>query len=155
MAEEKRRLPPQGKRIMALDLGEKRIGVALSDETHLIASSHAVVARTSRASDFAQIAEIVTRENVGFVIVGLPVQLDGDEGAIAAWVRDYSADLAKHLQLPYLLWDESFTTQRASQSMRARGTRARDQREWIDAVAAAFLLQDYLDARRAGGQQNV
>lgn len=134
-------------RILALDLGEKRIGVAISDETQLIARSYAVIERTSRVADFAQIAEIVARENVGSLLVGLPVELDGAEGPLAAWVRDYSAALAEDLGLPLTFWDESFTSKQASESMRARGIRAREQKEWIDAVAAAFILQDFLNAR--------
>lgn len=137
---------PEG-RIMALDLGEKRIGVALSDETHLLARSYAVVKRSSRQEDFRQLAEIAGAEKVGHLLVGLPIQLDGTEGPLAAWVRDYAADLAGHLHLPYHLWDESFTTKEARSSMRARGKSARQQRDWIDAVAAAMLLQNYLDAR--------
>lgn len=140
--------PRPGKRIMALDLGEKRIGVALSDETQLIARSHSVIERGSREADFRQIAAIVAEEDVGFLVVGLPVQLDGEEGALARWVRDYADELASHLDLGYLLWDEAFSTKQASASMRARGTSARDQKGWIDAVAAAFILQDYLEARR-------
>lgn len=138
---------------MALDLGEKRIGVALSDETRLIARSYTVIERTSRDADYEQIAAIVSEEDVGFLVVGLPVQLDGEEGQIAAWVRDYARELAGRLGIGYTFWDESFTTQQASASMRARGTRAREQRGWIDAVAAAFILQDYLDARRRAGSR--
>jgi putative Holliday junction resolvase len=140
--------PVSGKRIMALDLGEKRIGVALSDETHLIARSYTVLERTSRRADFAQIGDIVAENNVGFLVVGLPVKLSGEEGPIAAWVRDYTAELSEQIGLDYALWDESFTTQQASDSMRQRGRRAKEQRDWIDAVAAAFILQDFLDARR-------
>lgn len=135
-------------RILALDLGEKRIGVAVSDETQLIARSYSVIERNSRAADFAQIAEIVASEDVGSLLVGLPVELDGTEGPLAQWARDYGETLAEHLGLDLAFWDESFTSKEASASMRARGIRARDQKEWIDAVAAAFILQDYLDARR-------
>ncbi len=135
-------------RILALDLGEKRIGVALSDEMQLIARSVAVIARSSRAADFEQIASIAREHGATSLLVGLPVELDGQEGALAAWVRDYSAALGQHLGLEVTLWDESFSSKQASASMRARGVRAREQKEWIDAVAAAFILQDYLDARR-------
>lgn len=135
-------------RILALDLGEKRIGVAISDETQLIARSYTVIERGSRAADFDQIADIVAREGVGSLVVGLPVEMDGTEGPLADWVRDYSAALADHVGLDLTFWDESFTSKQASASLRARGIRARDQKEWIDAVAAAFILQDYLDARR-------
>lgn len=135
-------------RIMALDLGEVRIGVALSDELHLIASAHMVIERSSRQADYEQIAAIVAEHNVGSLVVGLPVHLDGSEGPFTEWVRDYTAELAERLELPYTFWDESFTSAQAAASMRARGIRAREQRGWLDAVAAAFILQDYLDAQR-------
>ncbi len=137
---------------MALDLGEKRIGVAVSDESQVLARSYAVVQRTSRQADFRRLAEIAATEQVVYLLVGLPIRLDGTEGPLAAWVRDYAADLAAHLQLPYQLWDESFTTREAQASLRARGKRAHQQRDWIDAVAAAMLLQNFLDARERAGQ---
>jgi putative Holliday junction resolvase len=143
-----RPLKETGERLMALDLGEKQIGVAISDELQMIARSHSVIQRTSRAADFAQIKEIAGTEGVGALVVGLPVELDGAEGPLARWVRDYAAALGEHLKLDVTFWDESFTSKQASASMRARGIRARDQKEWIDAVAAAFILQDYLDAQR-------
>lgn len=136
------------RRILALDLGEKRIGVALSDELHLLARSYAVIERSSRKADFEQIATIARGHDVGHLVVGLPIDPRGEEGAIARWVRDYTADLAGHLGVDYTLWDERLTTAEASASMRARGVRAEDQKEWIDAVAAAFILQRYLDAQR-------
>lgn len=137
-----------GRRILALDLGEKRIGVALSDELHLIARSYAVIERSSRKADFEQITTIVRDHDVGHLVVGLPIDPRGEEGAIARWVRDYTADLAGHLGVDYTLWDERLTTAEASASLRTRGVRAEDQKEWIDAVAAAFILQRYLDAQR-------
>lgn len=143
-------VPPAGRRIMALDMGEKRIGVAISDETHLLARSYEVLTRTSRKADFARLAEIARAEEVGFLVVGLPLAIDGEEGPLVPWIRDYTAALAAALQLPYTFWDETFTTKQASASMRARGTKAREQRGWVDAVAAAIILQDYLDARRGG-----
>jgi putative Holliday junction resolvase len=135
---------------MALDMGEKRIGVAVSDETQLIARSYEVLPRTSRKADFARLAAIVAQENVGFLVVGLPLELDGAEGPLVPWIRDYTAAVAAALDLPYGFWDETFTSQQAGASLRARGVRAREQRGMLDAVAAAFILQDYLDARRGG-----
>lgn len=137
-----------GRRILALDLGEKRIGVALSDELHLLARSYTVIERGSRSADFEQIAAIAREHEVGHLVVGLPIDPRGEEGELARWVRDYTADLAEDLALEYTLWDERHTTSEASASMRARGVRAKDQKEWIDAVAAALILQRYLDAQR-------
>jgi putative holliday junction resolvase len=134
-------------RVLALDLGEKRIGVAVSDETRTIARSHSVLLRTSRLADFEKIGRIIDEEGVTLVVVGLPVHLDGREGQKAAWVRDYTAALANHLNVAAELWDEALTTVAAQESMRQRGQSRRKQRQWIDAVAAAFILQSYLEAR--------
>lgn len=138
-------------RILAIDMGEKRIGIAVSDPLRLIARSYTVLERRSRREDFARIGEIIDREGVDLVVMGLPINLSGDEGNKAAWIRDYAGELARELAIELLFWDESFTTVQAAESMRARGKNARQQKEWIDAVAAAFILQSYLDATHAGG----
>jgi putative holliday junction resolvase len=138
-------------RILALDLGEKRIGVALSDETRLVARSFTVIARTSRLADFEKIGRIVDEQAVTLIVVGLPLHLDGREGQKAAWARDYAAALAGHLRIPVELWDEALTTVAAQESMRQRGQSRKKQREWVDAVAAAFILQNYLDAQKNDG----
>jgi putative holliday junction resolvase len=138
-------LPRRGK-VMALDLGEKRIGVAVSDGLRMIASGHSVFERTSRAADFAHIQELVAAENVTLLVMGLPVSLSGEDSRQTTWVRDYTADLQKHLDIPIIFWDESLTTKQAEASLRARGKRGHQLKERIDAVAAAFILQSYLDA---------
>ena len=86
-------------RILALDLGEKRIGVALSDEYQRIARPYRVIRRSSRLTDFAAIARMVDLEDVVFIVVGLPYLLSEEEGSKAAWIQDYSADLASSLGL--------------------------------------------------------
>lgn len=136
-------------RVMALDLGEKRIGVALSDPTCTIARSHAVLPRTSRLADFEKICQIIEENGVALLVVGLPIPLSGVEGQMVAWVRDYTADLGRRLTIPVEFWDESFSTVQAQASLRARGKKAKQQRGWVDAVAAAFILQDYLDAKKS------
>lgn len=136
---------------MALDLGEKRIGVAISDATRLIAGSYGVVKRKSREEDFARYAQIIADEDVKLLVVGLPVPLSGQEGQRAAWVRDYVEELRPQLGVPIVFWDESLTTKQAEASLRARGKRGRKLKERVDAVAAAFILQSYLDAHREEG----
>jgi putative Holliday junction resolvase len=133
---------------MALDLGEKRIGVAVSDETGLVARSHTVFKRTSRLADFEKIGRIIDQEAVTLLIIGLPVLLSGEEGSKAAWVRDYGADLAQRLDIDIEFWDESLSTVDAEDSLRERGIHGRKRRSRVDAVAAAFILQSYLDAHR-------
>jgi putative Holliday junction resolvase len=131
---------------MALDLGEKRIGVAISDESRIIAKAYTVLLRKSRQEDFQRYADIIAENNITLLIMGLPIPLSGVEGQRAAWVRDYTAELAQYIDIPIKFWDESFSTKQAEASLRARGRRGKKVKERVDAVAAAFILQEYLDA---------
>jgi putative Holliday junction resolvase len=132
-------------RVLALDLGEKRIGVAVSDATRTIATALAVIQRTSRAADFAAIGRFLAEQRANLLVVGLPIMLDGTEGEKAAWVRDYAADLGQHVHAPIVFTDEAFTTVQAENSLRARGQKGRKIRQNVDAVAATLILQAYLD----------
>lgn len=135
-------------RVMAIDLGEKRIGVAVSDPTRLVAKAYGVLRRKSRQEDFARYGRIIAEQDVTLLVMGLPVPLGGVEGDRAAWVRDYTAELRGHVTVPVEFWDEALSTKRAEESLRARGKRGKAIKERVDAVAAAFILQDYLDAQR-------
>lgn len=134
-------------RVLALDLGEKRIGVAVSDATRTIARSLTIFARKSRREDYATIVRLVAEQEANLLVVGLPIPLSGVEGEKAAWVRSYTAELQQHLGIPVQFWDEALTTVQAYDSMRQRGQRAKQAKGRIDAVAAAFILQSYLDAQ--------
>lgn len=143
-----RRLPhrhPAG-RAMGLDVGGERIGVAISDETWLIATPLEYVAR--RRNDRAHLQQLIARWDIGHLVVGLPTGLSGREGPQAADVRAYADATAAALELPLEYWDERFTSSIAEQSLIAMGTRREARREQIDAVSAAVILQGYLDARR-------
>ncbi len=133
-------------RVMALDLGEKRIGVALSDESQRIARPYTVLKRSSREADFEKIRQIIAEQNVTLLVIGLPTLLSGQEGDKAAWVRDYASELAQSIDCRIELFDESLTTVDAEASLRNRGIRGKRKRQRIDAVAAAFILQSFLDA---------
>lgn len=134
-------------RVLALDLGEKRIGVAVSDATRTIAKSLTVFKRKSRKEDYATIAHLIAEQQANLLVVGLPVPFSGIEGEKAAWVRHYAAELQQHLAIPIEFWDEALTTVQAYDSMRQRGKSAKQAKDRIDAVAAAFILQSYLDAQ--------
>ncbi len=134
---------------MAIDLGEKRIGIALSDPLRMVAKGHSVIKRKSRREDFARYQQIIKEQAITLVVMGLPVPLGGVEGAKAAWVRDYTADLQTHLTIPIVLWDEALTSKRAEESLRAQGRKLKKIKQRVDAVAAAFILQDYLEANQA------
>lgn len=137
-------------RVMALDLGEKRIGVAVSDPTRTIAKAYGMIPRKSRREDFEHLGRIAAEQAITLLVVGLPVPFSGVEGPMAAWVRDYTADLAQHLGLPAEFWDESLTSVQAEESLRARGKRGKKIKQRVDEVAAAFILQSYLDAHGQG-----
>ena len=133
-------------KFLALDLGEKRIGVALSDGLKMVAQAHEVFSRTSRKADFAHIAALVQTNNVSRIVVGLPISLDGSEGAMAKWARDYGRDLGETLNITIAFWDESFTSEMAAESMAAQGYSRKKMKGKLDAVAAALILQSYMDS---------
>jgi putative Holliday junction resolvase len=137
---------------LALDLGERRIGVAVSDLLGLIATPLVVITRSSKAADFRKIGDLVRRQEAGVLVVGHPLNADGSPGPQAQRVERYAAALEEALReeglaVPLLLWDEYGSTQRAQEAMIASGRGARSRRESIDAVAAAMILQDYLDVQ--------
>ncbi len=136
---------------MAIDLGDLRIGIALSDPSWTIASGFGVINRSSRQSDFDKIGHIAEEHNVLRIIVGLPTLLSGEEGTRAAWARDYASSLSSALGIQARLWDESLTTVDAEASMRERGYSQNRRRERVDSVAAAFILQSYLEFIRSEG----
>lgn len=133
-------------RVLALDVGEKRIGVAISDLSQTLARSLKVIQGGSRQEGFAIVARLIEEYEVEKVVVGYPRSLDGMAGAQAERVERYAADLAKALTVPVLLWDERFSTVSAERLMKEAGLRGEKKQERVDAVAAAVILQDYLDS---------
>ena len=134
-------------RVLALDLGAKRIGVAISDPTGTIAGTLTVLVRRSRARDLAAIAELLQREGAERIVVGLPISLNGTMGPQARAALRFSEELAKGFQVPVETWDERFSTVEAQRILQAQGVKAKDQRRRIDATAAAVILQEYLDTQ--------
>jgi len=133
-------------RVLALDVGDKRVGVAISDLTQFLARTLKVIQRDPHQEDFAAVARLVEEYEVERVVVGYPRSLDGTVGKQAEKVERYAVGLAKALTVPVVLWDERFSTVSAERLMREAGLRGKKKRERIDAVAAAVILQDYLDS---------
>lgn len=131
--------------VLAIDLGEKRIGLAVSDSGRMIARSYGVIERKSRREDFARFQAIISEQKVTLVVMGLPLHLDGSDSATTAWVRVFCrlhADLG-----PVTLWDKRYSSQAATASLTERGVRAKKQKGRVDAVAATLVLQSYLDTQ--------
>lgn len=137
-------------RILALDHGTVRVGVALSDELKMIASPRGYLAAEPVAELLKNLEKLVQEQEVEQVLVGMPRNMDGTYGEAAARVRSFVTALKEVLGVPIRTWDERLTTVSAARQLRSGGTRARDQRQKVDAASAAVLLQSYLDSLTLG-----
>lgn len=135
-------------RALALDVGEKRIGIAVSDPLGVIATSKMALVRTNKAKDLVTLVALIERSAVGLVLVGMPFSLSGGEGPQALRVRQFAEALETEITVPIRFWDERYTTVEAERLLRERGVRAKKLRAQVDSFAAALLLQEYLDAQR-------
>jgi putative Holliday junction resolvase len=134
--------------VIGIDLGSRRIGVAVSDSGGLMASPYEVVARSGdEARDHRRLLEIAAEVEAERIVVGLPLSLDGSMGPAATAAVDESGRLAATTPLPVDLYDERFTTVTADRSLMARNMKADARRRIIDKVAAAVMLQAWLDGQ--------
>ena len=136
-------------RILALDYGSKRIGVALSDELKMIAQPLEFYSAHPFADFVAGLEELLQAKEVEMVLVGLPRNLDGSYGPAALRVQEFVATLRSALTVPVVTWDERLTTVQANRALIAGGVRRQDRKKKVDKMAAAILLQSYLDSRAA------
>lgn len=142
---------PDAGRALAVDWGGKRFGLALSDPTRLIAQP--LVTLTRRANHRApvtDIVELIARHEVTLVVVGLPLDPEGNEGDPAREARALGEAVTRRSGVPVTYWDERLSTAAALRSARTAGVKDRDSRSRIDQMAAVAILQHYLDARRHG-----
>ena len=142
-------IPSQG-RVLGVDWGEIRIGLALSDETQTLASSlETLVRRRGKRVPMSRLLELVATHRPVGVVVGLPLTPEGDDGPSAGEARALATSIAERTDLPVELWDERFSTARALRIVREQDGSTRGRKDDVDALAAAVLLQGFLDARRA------
>ena len=136
-------------RALGLDLGSKRIGVAVSDRSGTVATPLTVVQRgRTQRLDHEEIARIVAAEEAEAVVVGLPLNMDGSEGRAATGARDEARRLATVVKVPVVLHDERLTTVSADRALIEARMKAQARRRVVDKVAAAVMLQSWLDARQ-------
>ena len=138
-----------GPRILALDYGTKRIGVALSDELGWTAQPLETFERRTLDRDVAHIAALVNTHEVGQVVLGFPLQLDGREGPAVMAMREFASRLEQGLPVPVVLWDERLTTKAAEDLLIAADVSRKKRKGTVDRVAAAILLQSYLASRES------
>jgi putative holliday junction resolvase len=135
------------KRIMGLDVGEKTIGIAVTDPLHIMAQPVTTIRRTSLEKDFACIAEKVKEYDIGEIVIGLPLNMNGSSGEKVKAVLLFKNRLFAAVLVPVITWDERLSTVAADVSRKKR-------RQVIDKLAAVFILQGYMDFKKMG-QKNA
>lgn len=141
--------------ILALDIGDARIGVAVSDELELIATPRPLIRRKSTAAALDAVTQEIARSEAQLVVVGLPVSFDGQLHAQARAIQAFGEKLRRRIAQPLIYADETLTSVRAEERLRAAGVRPEHIRERIDSEAAAIILEDVLELRRRERTQDA
>lgn len=138
---------PVKKAILGIDYGSKRMGLAVSDLSLMIATSYKILYRKELSQDIAELKKIISEKEIGAVVMGLPLQMNGVEGAIAEEVRRFASILNENFNLPILLWDERLSSSAVENFLIKEVDLSRKKRaKVLDASAAAYILQGALDA---------
>lgn len=141
-------------RIMGLDFGSKTVGVAVSDPLGITAQGVEIVRRTSPDKlrrTLARIEELIAAYDVGELVLGYPKNMNGTEGERCEKTKEFKGLLEKRTGLPVTLWDERLTTVAADRSMMEAGLNRYERKEYVDEIAAVFILQGYMDAKAMNG----
>ncbi len=135
-------------RVLALDLGKKRIGLALSDELGVTAQGLETLARTNIREDLARISQLASEKGVSLILIGNPLHMSGQAGRQAEYARDFGERLHAASGLPVEFWDERLTTVAAQRVLRESGISIEKRAKAVDRLAAVILLESYLDSRQ-------
>lgn len=133
-------------RLLGLDLGSKTIGLALSDVSRTIATPFDTIRRTKFTRDAEALLAVVDKQDVGGLVLGLPVEMDGFEGPRCQSVRSFVANLARLRDLPMALWDERLSTAAVTRTLLEADSSRKRRAEVVDKMAAAYILQGFLDS---------
>lgn len=145
LAEFKARLKPYTA-VLGFDYGEKRLGVAVSDLLWLTATADKTIFRTSLKQDIAAVRKIVDEREIGAIVYGLPLQMDGQEGETAVAVRKFAGEVYKRIPLPYTFWDERLSSRAMENFLIKEADMSRAKRKQVlDSSSAAYILQGLLD----------
>ncbi|HXS97421.1 MAG TPA: Holliday junction resolvase RuvX [Candidatus Limnocylindrales bacterium] len=133
-------------RILALDLGKKRIGLAISDPLGITAQGLPNLNRTNKRADFAELERLIEDREVRMILMGNPINMRGSEGRQSGWVREFAQELEQRTKLPVKLWDERLTSVEAGRVLRESGISIEKRAAAVDKLSAVILLQSYLDS---------
>jgi putative Holliday junction resolvase len=139
-------LSPTTTRILALDLGKRRIGLAISDPLRITAQGLPNIFRTNKRADLTALQDLIREREVGLILMGNPINMGGKEGRQSAWVREFAGDIEKRTGLPVKLWDERLTSVEAGRVLRSSGISIEKRAAAVDKLSAVILLQSYLDS---------
>ena len=139
--------PAEG-RILALDLGRKRIGLAISDELGITAQGLPTLERTNLRQDLAQLARLIAERGVSLILLGNPLHMSGREGRQSEWVRQFADKLISRTSCRVQLWDERLTSVQAGRVLRESGISIQKRARAVDRLSAVLLLGSFLDSRR-------
>ena len=134
-------------KILALDIGTVRIGIATSDIMEIIASAYEVYRRKNMPEDVKHIADIVQNLSVGEIVIGLPLKMDGSEGQSVEMAKTFGDELSKLVNVPIVYQDERLSTVEAQRILIESGMRREKRKDKIDSIAATIILQTYLDKK--------
>ena len=138
---------PVRKAVLGIDYGSRRMGLAVSDLSCTIATPYKILYRREISADMAELRKIMAEKEIGAVVMGLPLQMNGEEGEIAAEVRKFAAILEENFKFPVLLWDERLSSSAMENFLIKEADLSRKKRaKVLDASAAAYIIQGVLDA---------
>lgn len=140
----------RNQRLLGLDVGTKTIGLALSDVSLTIATPFDTIRRTKFTQDAKELLQVVDRQDVGGLVIGLPISMDGSEGPRCQSTRQFAANLLALRDLPVAFWDERLSTAAVTRTLLEADASRRRRAEVVDKMAAAYILQGALDALRRG-----
>jgi putative Holliday junction resolvase len=143
---------PDHPRVLGLDVGSKRIGIAISDPLGITAQGLDTLHRQNKRLDFEKLERIVRDYGVTQIVVGLPLRMSGLEGTQAEKMQLFAEELRKRFQLPVHLWDERLTSAQANRLLRETEMSIKRRGQVVDQMAAVLILQSFMDSRESGDQ---
>ena len=136
-------------RALGIDFGLKRVGLALSDPTGTLVSPYRTIERTTRDALFDELAEIILKESVDTIVVGLPLALDGEDTLTTRQARNFAESLGRRTDLPLHLMDERLSSAQAEEELNAAGLRGKKRKMALDSQAAVIILRSWLESERS------
>ncbi len=136
---------------MGLDMGEKTIGIAISDAGRIIATPFKTLRRTKFSHDAQELLALAEEREIGGIVIGLPLNMDGSEGPRCQSVRQFAANLGQQTELPIAFWDERLSTVAVTRTLLEADTSRARRRQVVDKMAAGFILQGALDRLNSAG----